>query len=234
MMKDENAVALSIWAVTCDALARGEQTFHLVADVGAELEELEHREFWLAPDWAPRPLHALTEPYQDRLRALQDLRHDDGRVRLKYYATVEYVEPLQSAEDLHGLDGDHTLRRAGVQALFRRAAGDRSADGSLPGEAAAGSGPDARVGREVPRASDSPRAGSGGAPAPVSLLVLRVYERSDSAVLDEGAIRPDRGPRWLRLAEPISTDGLQPVVEDDRFVSRKARLLQRTGAIRTV
>lgn len=192
-MKDANDAALSVWAVTCDALARGEQTFHLLPDAGGDLSRLPHREFWLRPDWEGPDPRSLTEPYQDRKRALDDVRHDDGRVRLKYYATVEYLEPLEGPGALRALDGDHVLRSGGVRELFRRAR------------------------------------------RRVSLLVLRVHERPEPEVLDAAEITgsPTGGP-WLRLPEPLSTRGLEPVMSEDRFVAEKARLLQRTGAIRAV
>lgn len=226
MKLDENDIALSVWAVTCDALARGEQIFLLVPGAIEEIRDLEHEEFWLLPDWGRHDMQALTEPYRDRMRALDDLRHADDRVRLKYYATAEYAEAFSSPHDLRGLDGDHTLKAAAVAGLF-----DRARSETDPG----GPGGD--------------RDGAGA----VSLLVLRVHARPEASVVERGDLEPggsegDAGAvpavsgglpraldrRWVRLPDAVSTAEMDPVVGGDRFVSLKARLLQRTGAIRAV
>lgn len=190
-MKDRNDVALEVRAPTADALARGEQIFDLLPGGGDGLRDLEHEEFWILPGWEG-DARGLTEPYRDRLRALLDLRHDDGRLRLGYYATAEYLEALQGPDDLRALDGDHTLCSAGVRSMFEEAPG---------GE--------------------------------VSLLVLRVRERPEAAVLPADAVE-DAGGRWRSLPEPLPVADPDPVVGTDRFLSRKARLLQRTGMLRAV
>lgn len=228
MKRDENDVALSVWAVTCDALARGEQIFLLAPGEIGEIRDLEHEEFWLLPDWERHDMQALTEPYQDRMRALKDLRHRDDRARLKYYATVEYVDAFTSHHDLRGLDGDHTLTSSSVVDLFEQSR------------------------------TDGGRAGPEGA---LSLVMLRVWARPEASVVGRGDLEPaaragdriehdaaasgsdaaaDDGlprrldRRWVRLPEPVSTAEMDPVVDDERFVTLKARLLQRTGAIRAV
>lgn len=190
-MRDRNDAALEVWAPTADALARGEQIFELLPGGGDDLRDLEHEEFWVLPGWEGHA-RRLTEPYQDRLRALLDLRHDDGQLRLGYYATAEYLEALQAPDDLRALDGDHTLSRAGVRETFEEA-------------------PDGRV----------------------SLLVLRVRERPEAAVLPADSVA-EAGGRWRTLPEPLPVADPEPVVGSDRFLSRKARLLQRTGMLRAV
>lgn len=234
MQRDKSEIALSVWAVTCDALARGEQIFLMVPEAVDEIRELAHEEFWLLPDWERHDMQALTEPYQDRMRALDDLRHGDGRVRLKYYATAEYAEAFGSPRELRGLDGEHTLAAAAVAELFGHrgsAAGDAAEDGAVSLLVL-------RVHRlpdaEVLDRSELGRVGSG------------TEARSRQTAAGEGISDPgsDRGApgglprplrrRWIRLPAPTSTAGAEPVVEDERFVSLKAGLLQRTGAIRAV
>jgi len=210
-------VGLSVWAVTCDALARGEQIFLLVPGAGGDVSALQHEAFWLLPDWEGTNPRALTEPYQDRLRALESLRHRDDRLRLKYFATAEYAEALASPEHLRALDGDHTLNSGAVDRLFRRYAGGRGS-------------------------------GDGTTETGVSLLVLRVRARPEAEVM-ERTLGPEDEPagdvgdsdvplpldrRWVELPGTVSTSGLDPVVGSERFLSRKARLLQRTGAVRAV
>ena len=165
--------ALGVWAVTADALARGEQIFVLLPGGPGGLRDLDHEAFWIHPVWdAGDPRH-LTEPYQDRLRALEELRHDDGRIRLKYRATAEYLDRLAVPESLRPLDGEHTLNFGGVRALFDASPGGR-----------------------------------------VGLLVLRVHERAETAVLTgDGASRrePWEG-RWISLPEPVPVGRTDPVV----------------------
>lgn len=229
MKRDQNDAALSVWAVTCDALARGEQIFLLAPGEIGEIRDLEHEEFWLLPDWQRHEMQALTEPYQDRMRALEDLRHRDDRARLKYYATVEYVDAFTSHHDLRGLDGDHTLKSRSVVDLFERDRGGGGPEGAL-----------SLVVLRVwarPEASVVARGDLETAPP--------AGERDDGS--GAGAAGPDDGPRavsgglprrlerrWVKLPEPVPTAEMDPVVADERFVTLKARLLQRTGAIRAV
>lgn len=190
-MKDHNDAALRVWAPTADALARGEQIFCLLPGVGDDLRALQREEFWLLPGWEGEA-RRLTEPYQDRLRAMEDLRREDGRARLGYYATAEYLEGLQGPGDLRALDGDHTLSSSGVRELFQEA-------------------PERRVG----------------------LLVLRVHELPEVTTVPVERVESP-GEVWRRLPEPLPLEGAEPVVGPDRFLSRKARLLQRTGMMRAV
>lgn len=189
-MDDRNAGALRIWAPTADALARGEQIFELIADGPREVAGLPHSEFWILPSWDGQDQLDLTEPYRDRLRAMEDLRHDDGRVRLEYYASAEYAERLASPEALRPVDGDHTLTFSAVRRMFDR--------------------------------SES-----------VTLLVLRVRERREAAVVGREGIRT--GPTdWSTLPEAVPLGALTPVLDDESFLTGKARLLQRTGTMRAV
>lgn len=221
MPTERNDTALAVWAVTADALARGEQIFLLLADGTGQLPDLEHEEFWIHPAWNVGEPRLLTEPYQDRLRALEDLRHHDGRIRLKYYATAEYLDALSVPEELRPLDGEHTLSFGGVRTLFESA-------------------PDGRVAMLVLRVYERPEA----AMVPADRLVRRGGEASrrreglagptEAAVRpEESADRPGRG-RWLTLPETVPPGEMEPVLPDGRFLSEKARLLQRTGTLRAV
>lgn len=238
MKRDDNDVALSLWAVTCDALARGEQIFLLAPGEIGEIRDLENEEFWLLPDWDRHDMQALTEPYQDRMRALEDLRHRDDRARLKYYATVEYVDAFTSHHDLRGLDGDHTLKSRSVVELFERTGagvGRGGADGALslvvlrvwarPEASVVRRGdlePASPAGDRTPDGGAAPEAGAGAA------------DPADETTAVSGGMPRRLERRWVRLPESVSTAEMDPVVEDERFVTLKARLLQRTGAIRAV
>lgn len=232
MKRDENDVALSVWAVTCDALARGEQIFLLAPGEIGEIRDLEHEEFWLLPDWERHEMQALTEPYQDRMRALEDLRHRDDRARLKYYATVEYVDAFTSHHDLRGLDGDHTLKARSVVDLFEQSEAGRSRRG-----------PDGALSLVVLRVSARPEASvverDDLEPAPPSPgrdagPGVGLDDPDDDLSAVSGGLPRRLERRWVKLPEPVSTAEMDPVVEGERFVTLKARLLQRTGAIRAV
>lgn len=126
-MTPSSEVGLREWAVHCDALARGEQIYLLrsMADTGGAQEDdrLPHDEFWLYPVWEGQRPADLTGPYRDRMRALEELRHGDGRVRIKYFATVEYLERIESVDRLLSLDGDHTLTARAVEDRVTREEG---------------------------------------------------------------------------------------------------------------
>ncbi len=211
-MFPRSPVALREWAVTCDALARGEQIFTLRDDLpggdrrrapGAgrdpdrgptpadRASALLHEQFWLWPEWNARHAAGLTDPYRDRRRALDELRHRDGQVRLAYYATVEFIDHIDALDRLLALDGEHALNAAEVEARLDRSAG-------------------------------------------VSLLVLRVHRVPGPAARvgpEEAAAGP--GP-WIRLREPRSTEGAEPVLDGARFLAEKARLLTRAGSLQSV
>lgn len=237
MKRDENDIALSVWAVTCDALARGEQIFLLAPGEIGEIRDLEHEEFWLLPDWERHDMQALTEPYQDRMRALEDLRHRDDRVRLKYYATVEYVDAFTSHRDLRGLDGDHTLTSRSVGDLFERSEARETAPGPDGALSLLVLRVYARPEASVAERDDlEPLSGGAGAGGPGSAgsgpATAGTGAEARSAVA--GGLPRPLGRRWVQLPEPVPTAGMDPVVEGERFVTLKARLLQRTGAIRAV
>lgn len=122
-------MALKEWAVTCDALARGEQILLLrpggtLSPRGAADDpELPHSRFWLYPTWRDQRIADVTDPYRDRVRRLLELHRDDGKLRLRYYATVEYRERVASLERLLRLDVEHTLNSRAVQDRFAASAG---------------------------------------------------------------------------------------------------------------
>lgn len=189
-MEDRDEGALRVWAPTADALARGEQIFELLPDGPGEVAALPRSAFWILPTWEGHEPQMLTEPYRDRLRALEELRHEDGRLRLKYRASVEYADRLPGPEALRSVDGDHTLNFRAVERMFDRSEG-------------------------------------------VTLLVLRVHERHEAAVLGTEGLRS--GPTdWATLPEAVPLGRLVPVLDDEAFLGRKARLLQRTGTMRAV
>lgn len=204
--------ALKEWAVTCDALARGEQILLLRKDLlesregparpAAEgstgAEAVPHETFWMLPDWSGQMLRAVADPYRDRIRALQEAERGDGRSRLQYLARVEYSERIQARERLLNLDGHHTLNASAVER----------------------------------RLLESRRPG-------LLFMVLRIYRRPEAVVLEESAAAR-KGEGWIPLPdEPELRAGpedgeLEPVLSDERFLTRKAELLQLSDSVRAV
>ena len=125
---DESGVALREWAVTCDALARGEQILLLRPDLleseGTGPESLPREAFWLYPAVGDQSASDVADPYRDRIRALDELARDDGRVRLQVAATAEHVERIADRDRLMALDGHHTLHRSAVDRRLDAAGAD--------------------------------------------------------------------------------------------------------------
>lgn len=110
--------ALAAWAVHCDALARGEQTFLLRAGAPDAGRPVGTRA-WLLPRWRDQRPRDLTDPYRDRLEKLDALRQRDGRIRLQYVVSLEYRHTFDAPAPLLRLDGEHTLNARAVEELFQ-------------------------------------------------------------------------------------------------------------------
>lgn len=207
-------VALREWAVTCDALARGEQILLIRGDVTALAapaagagdgpdapgSRLRHEEFWLMPRWDDHDARDVADPYRDRIRALEGLRRDDDMVRVQFYATVEYSERVTDPDRLLALDGQHTLNSVAVERRLRETEGG------------------------------------------LLFLLLRVFRRDSAAVVPTERLGDDEGP-WVGLrsgavGEELTAGGdgpsLEPVVGDEEFLRRKAELLQLSRSVHAV
>lgn len=201
---DGRPLALAEWAVTCDALARGEQILLLRGDrldpSGWGTGTLPHEIFWLYPVESGQSAARVADPYRDRMRALDALDRGDGRVRLQYAATAEHVERIDDRDRLMALDGHHTLNRSAVERRFESS----RPDGLL-------------------------------------FMILRVYRREAAVVTDQtpemraadGWI-PVEGPEDVALDRRALEAGMEPVLTDDRFLERKAELLQVSGSMRAL
>lgn len=201
---DEAALALKERAVTCDALARGEQILLLRSDdletEGTDPASLPREAFWLYPTLEDPSAAEVADPYRDRMRALDELDRDDGRVRLQYAATAEHVERIPERDRLMALDGHHTLNRSAVDRLLERTAG-----------------------------------------AGILFAVLRVYRRPSAVVVEETQeMRSSRG--WIEVegngAAALDRSRVETVMSavlsDERFLERKAELLQLSGSVHAV
>lgn len=207
-MKEENdgrPLALAEWAVTCDALARGEQILLLRGDRlepsgSGGAAALPRDVFWLYPVASGQSATRVTDPYRDRMRALDELERGDGRVRLQYVAAAEHVERIRDRDRLLALDGHHTLNRSAV---------------------------DDRLKASAPRG--------------VVFMILRVYRRESAVLVEETRERraaegwiPVEGSEALALDRAEVEADMEPVLDDGRFLERKAELLQLSGSIRAL
>lgn len=203
---DAGAVALKEWAVTCDALARGEQIMMLreerLEGEGPGPAALSGESFWLYPAPGGQDPAEVADPYRDRIRALDALDRADGRLRLQYAASAEHVERIADRDRLMALDGQHTLNRSAVERRLARA----GRDGLL-------------------------------------FAVLRVYARETALVVEETAEMRSRSG-WIRIGpggeEAAALDRatlereMEPVVGAERFLERKAELLQLSGSMQAM
>lgn len=202
---DHRPLALAEWAVTCDALARGEQILLLRSDRLEPTESgggasLPRDVFWLYPVASGQAASRVTDPYRDRLRALDRLERGDGRVRLQYAASAEHVERIDDRDRLMALDGHHTLNRSAVE---------RRLESSRP------HGLLFMILRVYRRET------------------AVVVDESPEMRAAEGWIPLD-GPEELAL-EPGELEGeMEPVLAGSRFLERKAELLQLTGTMRAL
>lgn len=200
------AVALAEWAVTCDALARGEQILLLRDDDGSEREggasALPSETFWLCPRTGGPDPTEVADPYRDRIRALESLGRDDGQLRLQYAAAAEHVERIGDRDRLMALDGQHTLNRSAVD----RRLDDAGSEGLL-----------FVVLRVYGRES--------------ALLV----DETGEARAGRGWIRlPDGEDAAAALDRRSLEEDMDPVLPDGRFLERKAELLQLSGSMQAM
>lgn len=67
----------------------------------------------------------------------------------------------------------------------------------------------------------------------VQLLLLRVHELPVAGLLDRTRPAPGDGP-WVELERGLETEALRPVLDDETYLSEKARILQLTGSVQAV
>ena len=197
-------MALKEWAVTCDALARGEQILLLRADRlesdGTGPGSLPREAFWLYPTVEGQSASEVADPYRDRIRALDALKRDDGRVRLQVAATAEHVERIADRDRLMALDGHHTLHRSAVD----RRLDDAGPDGLL-----------LVILRIYSRES--------------AVLAQETREMREA-----GGWVPVQGGGEAAIDRARVEESMSPALSDGRFLERKAELLQLTGHMRAM
>ena len=92
-------IALKEWAVTVEALGRGNQVLLLRKggiSESAKHFRVAHPEFLLYPTFEHQREDLLKDAYQPALRALLDEPHDDGNITFSYWAqAVETIEVLE-------------------------------------------------------------------------------------------------------------------------------------------
>ena len=99
MMPEECQIALKEWAVTVEALGRGNQVLLLrkggISESGKHFRVV-HPEFLLYPTFEHQREDLLKDAHQPALRALLDEPHDDGNITFSYWAqAAETIEVLE-------------------------------------------------------------------------------------------------------------------------------------------
>lgn len=200
-------MALAEWEVTCDALARGEQILLLRDD---RLEEGEEAE--AGPASLPHEAFWLypTSSGQDPSEVADP-----------------YRDRIRALEELDRADGRIRLQFAATVEHVERIA-DRDRLLALDGNHTLGRG---AVERRL-RA-----AGAGG----LLFLVLRTYRRESAVVVEEspetrdaaGWVRVDAGDR-AAIDRTRVEEEMSPVLPDERFMERRAELLQLSGSMKAL
>ena len=99
MMPEECQIALKEWAVTVEALGRGNQVLLLrkggISESGKHFRVV-HPEFLLYPTFEHQREDLLKDAHQPALRALLDEPHDDSNITFSYWAqAAETIEVLE-------------------------------------------------------------------------------------------------------------------------------------------
>ena len=110
--------ALKEWAVTIDALARGDQVLVVrKGGIGEKRFELPHPRFFLFPTYAHQRPELVKAEHRARLAASLDRREEPDRLPLAVWAeiaasyAIEDQRGLDAVDDLHILTPDYAAER---------------------------------------------------------------------------------------------------------------------------
>ena len=102
--------ALKEWAVTVEALARGEQVLIVrKGGIGEKRFELPHDRFFLFPTYAHQRAELVKPQFRETFAEALDRREDPDRLPLPVYAQISRSFPVADQEQLAALDHLHIL-----------------------------------------------------------------------------------------------------------------------------
>ncbi|MBI3272349.1 MAG: DUF1802 family protein [Planctomycetes bacterium] len=120
-MLERNRYALKEWAILQQVLASGQETL-LVRKGGIHEKRggftIEHREFFLYPTFVHQRKEDLLPLFHKDLDAIQAVAHDEHRLELTHYATVEDVRQVTDLGLAQSLAGHHILSTTAIDARF--------------------------------------------------------------------------------------------------------------------
>ena len=118
MLPDKCQMALKEWAVTVEAMAKGDQVLLLrkggIHEDGKDFRVI-HREFLFYPTYLHQKEDLLQPAYQPALRKLLEQPQDNDRITFTYWARAEEVLEISEREKVDNLEPHHIWTTAYAQ-----------------------------------------------------------------------------------------------------------------------
>ena len=118
MLPDKCQMALKEWAVTVDAMAKGDQVLLLrkggIHEDGKDFRVI-HREFLFYPTYLHQKEDLLQPAYQPALRKLLEQPQDNDRITFSYWARAEEVLEISEQKKVDNLEPHHIWTTAYAQ-----------------------------------------------------------------------------------------------------------------------
>ncbi len=118
MLPDKCQMALKEWAITVEAMAKGEQVLLLrkggIHEDGKDFRVI-HREFLFYPTYLHQKEDLLQPAYQTALRKLLEQPQDNDRITFSYWARAEEVLEISEQEKVDNLEPHHIWTTAYAQ-----------------------------------------------------------------------------------------------------------------------
>ena len=110
MLPDKCQMALKEWAVTVEAMAKGDQVLLLrkggIHEDGKDFRVI-HREFLFYPTYLHQKEDLLQPAYQPALRKLLEQPQDNDRITFSYWARAEELLEISEQEKVDNLEPHH-------------------------------------------------------------------------------------------------------------------------------
>ena len=118
MLPDKCQMALKEWAVTVEAMAKGDQVLLLrkggIHEDGKDFRVI-HREFLFYPTYLHQKEDLLQPAYQPALRKLLEQPQDNDRITFSYWARAEELLEISEQEKVDNLEHHHIWTTAYAQ-----------------------------------------------------------------------------------------------------------------------
>jgi len=118
MLPNKCQMALKEWAVTVDAMAKGDQVLLLrkggIHEDGKDFRVI-HREFLFYPTYLHQKEDLLQPAYQPALRKLLEQPQDNDRITFSYWARAEEVLEISEQKKVDNLEAHHIWTTAYAQ-----------------------------------------------------------------------------------------------------------------------